>query len=979
MDAQPARLTMKIGHKYILVVMVVTLLASAASVALVRHELRQDALREARSKAELLLERNLATHAYFAHYLKPSVFKALSGSVPEGYFDPAWMSSTYAVRGIDKLYKDISKSAYYYKECAINARYPANEADSQEAQYIKRLNADPKLKLESGIREMDGKPFFVVLRRGEVLEQSCLRCHATPQEAPAGLVAKYGAKRSFGRRAGEVVSAVSIRIPLAAAFAQADRFTLYMSTGLLLVLFALSLLLVMLNRALFLKPLQTIGGQAAALSQDPGTGGNPISEDLPGEWRGLAQDFNLLFSKLHGHQEKLSNKISLATRNLATTNAQLQKEIAERRRTEQVLRQSEEKLRGIFDTVNSGIILVDPEGVITFANRRMAEMFGYEPDEIIGSNYLELTDGSHSQQARRKMLDLMQGVTDGVSHERRYRRKNGTSFWGHLSGKRLHHQDGSFWALVGVIHDISETKEAAERLRESERLFRKVFDVLPIGLWIADQHGQLLRGNPAGIAIWGGSPLVAPQEYGVFKARRLPSGQEIAPDDWALAHTVNEGVTVQDEILEIDAFDGVTRTIVNYTAPVLDDDGRVQGAIVVNRDISEQRRAENEKQLMAEQLRQAQKMEAIGNLAGGIAHDFNNILSVIIGYTELTKEDLDEGSPHRANLESVLQSSLKARDLISQLLAFGRRQVRELKSFTFNHVVEANQSLVRRVIGEDVELHIDLAQDVSPVSADQNQIEQVLLNLVANARDAMPQGGHLSIQTGNVELDQTADLVDPQVDAGSYAMLAVSDTGEGMDQKTRKQIFEPFFTTKEVDKGTGLGLAMVYGIVRQHGGNIAVESQPGQGTTIKVFLPQSAGQAQSPQEQTPLAPAVGGRETLLLVEDETMVRDMARHALERLGYNVLEAAGGPEALELVRSHSGAIDLLVSDVIMPKMNGRELYQALRQLLPELKVLFISGYDANIVSRQGILEHGTNFLQKPFSMAALAHKVRQCLDA
>ena len=345
---------MKIGHKYILVVMVVTLLAAASIVAIVHGQLRHDALREARSKAELLLERNLATHAYFAHHLKPSVFKALAGKTPKGYFDPAWMSSTYAVRGIDDLYKDISKADYYYKECAINARYPANEADPREALFIKRLNSDPKLMLHSSVRKLDGEPFFVVLRRGEVLEQSCLKCHSTPQEAPAGLVVKYGGKRSFGRSAGEVVSAVSIRIPLAAAFAQADRFTLYLSAGLLLVLFTLALLLVMLNRALFLKPLQTISGQASALSQDSGMGGEPLTENLPGEWRGLAQSFNILLRTLRSQREKLSDKISLATRNLAAANAKLQKEIAERKRTEEVLRQSEEKLRGIFDTVNSG-------------------------------------------------------------------------------------------------------------------------------------------------------------------------------------------------------------------------------------------------------------------------------------------------------------------------------------------------------------------------------------------------------------------------------------------------------------------------------------------------------------------------------------------------------------------------------------------------------------------------------------------------
>ncbi|MBU1451858.1 MAG: PAS domain S-box protein [Proteobacteria bacterium] len=970
---------MKIGHKYIVAVVVVALCAAMATVVLVRHELRQDALHEARSKAELLLERNLATHAYFAHSLKPSVFKALAGKTPEGYFDPAWMSSTHAVRGIDDIYKDISKSAYYYKECAINARYPANEADPQEALFIKRLNSDPKLMLHSGIREIDGKPYFVVLRRGEVLEQSCLKCHSTPQAAPAGLVALYGGGRSFGRKAGEVVSAVSIRIPLAAAFAQADRFSLYLSAGLLLVLFALSLLMVLLNRTLFLKPLQRISGQASSLSQNPEEGGQRLPEDMPGEWRGLAQDFNFLLDKLRSHQERLKNKISLATQDLANANARLENEIAERRHAEHVLRQSEEKLRGIFDTVLSGIILVDAQGVISFANRRMAEMFGYEMDELIGTSYLQHTHGSQTPEARQKMLDLMEGVTESVFLERLYWRKDGATFWGHLSGKRLYHQDGGFWALVGVIHDITEAKESAERLLESERLFRKVFEILPIGLWIADKDGKLLQGNPAGIKIWGGSPLVRQVEYGVFKARRLPSGQEIAPEDWALAHTVKEGVTVQDEMLEIDAFDGVTRTIVNYTVPVLDDEGKVQGAIVVNRDISQQRQAEEEKAQMAEQLRQAQKMEAVGNLAGGIAHDFNNILSVIIGYTELTLQDLGQNSPQGANLDNVLKSALKARDLISQILAFSRRQVRELKSFTFNHIVETNQSLIRRVIGEDVELRINLEPEPGPVSADQNQMEQVLLNLVSNARDAMPQGGSLTIETANVELDQAADLVDPLVEAVPYAMLAVSDTGMGMDPQTRGQIFEPFFTTKEVNKGTGLGLSMVYGIVKQHGGNLSVTSQPGRGTTIKIFLPRVDGQVQAPRETSQAAPMVGGEETVLLVEDEAMVRNMARRSLERLGYRVLEAADGPLALELAQNHTGAIDMLVTDVIMPKMNGRELYQRLRQILPEIKVLYISGYDDNIVSRQGVLEHGIHFLQKPFSVAALAQKVRQCLDA
>jgi PAS domain S-box-containing protein len=385
-----------------------------------------------------------------------------------------------------------------------------------------------------------------------------------------------------------------------------------------------------------------------------------------------------------------------------------------------------------------------------------------------------------------------------------------------------------------------------------------------------------------------------------------------------------------------------------------------------------------ERKTLESQLLQAQKMEAVGRLAGGVAHDFNNVLTAIAGYAELLREDLSADDARRADVEEILRASERAAELTHQLLAFSRRQVLAPRVLDLNAVVGDLDKMLRRLIREDIELRTALAPELGAVRADPGQLEQVILNLVVNARDAMPNGGKLTIETANAELDESYALDHPTVVAGPHVMLAVSDTGVGMDATTQARIFEPFFTTKERGKGTGLGLATVYGIVQQSGGHIWLYSEPGRGATFKIYLPRVD---QAPEH---LAPAPGaheaprGTETVLLVEDDETVRTLTRKRLEALGYTVLSVSAGADALNLAASHVGPIHLLVTDVVLPGMSGRELAARLESARPGLKVLYTSGYTDEAVVHHGVLDPGIAFLQKPFMSGTLARKVRDALE-
>jgi signal transduction histidine kinase/CheY-like chemotaxis protein len=405
---------------------------------------------------------------------------------------------------------------------------------------------------------------------------------------------------------------------------------------------------------------------------------------------------------------------------------------------------------------------------------------------------------------------------------------------------------------------------------------------------------------------------------------------------------------------------------------------QIAGAIANAQLYTERIQSEKERAALEEQLHQSQRMEAIGQLAGGVAHDFNNLLTVIKGYSQISLMELKEGDPLKPNMEEIQNAATRAAELTKQLLAFSRRQIMEFKVLDLNTVLRNLNKMLRRLIGEDIELLTFLSGGLGRVKTDSGQIEQVVMNLVVNARDAMRNGGKMTIETANLELDEEYAWKHVAVKPGNYVMLSVSDTGEGMSPEVRDRVFEPFFTTKERGKGTGLGLSTVYGIVKQSGGNIWVYSELGKGTTFKIYLPrvdQPLSEERKPlrKEEIPL-----GNETILLVEDEEGVRKLAVRVLKKQGYRVPIASQGEEALSVCREYKEPIHLLVTDVVMPKMSGRDVARLLEQIHPETKVLYMSGYTDTAIAHYGVLDEGIEYLQKPFTVDALARKVREVLD-
>ena len=429
---------------------------------------------------------------------------------------------------------------------------------------------------------------------------------------------------------------------------------------------------------------------------------------------------------------------------------------------------------------------------------------------------------------------------------------------------------------------------------------------------------------------------------------------------------------------------GAPRWFVNNLLGVVED-GLLTAIWGTQRDVTESRASEDRRtsaeealRQSQEQLRQAQKMEAVGRLAGGIAHDFNNLLSAILSYSEMVLVDLPEQHPSRDDIEQIRQAGNRAAELTRQLLAFSRRQLLQLRTLNLNIVVADVDRMLRRVIGEDIELRTVLAAALGHARGDAGQLQQVLMNLAVNARDAMPTGGTLTITTANAEVGEGAAARWPQVQPGSYVTLSVRDTGIGMSRDVQERMFEPFFTTKGPGHGTGLGLSTVYGIVTQIGGHIVVTSQPGSGSTFTIYLPIHAADTDQ-LALAPLRPAVrGGAETVLLVEDEALVRQLTREILRRSGYRVLEASDGVEALGVLRKHTGPIDLLLTDVVMPRMSGHELVELARPLRPEMHILYVSGYSEEAIARQGQLTEGIELLSKPFTPGVLTAKIRQLLD-
>jgi PAS domain S-box-containing protein len=523
-------------------------------------------------------------------------------------------------------------------------------------------------------------------------------------------------------------------------------------------------------------------------------------------------------------------------------------------------------------------------------------------------------------------------------------------------------------AISVLLFNIGRRRKAEARLRASEDGLEKAQSVAHIGSWDQDLVKSRLSWSSETYRIFGCGEERPAVSTEFFLTRVHPEDVQAVLRASSEARTHGKPYRVEHRILRPD---GTIRLVQQQAEVVRGQDGKVVRMVGTTQDITDLRSLE-------EQLRHSQKMEAVGRLAGGIAHDFNNLLTAINGYCDLILEDLSDENPLRSDLMEIRRAGERAATLTRQLLAFSRKQVLEPRVINLNSIVAEMDSMLRRLLGEHIQLNTHFQPDLGLVKADPGQLEQVILNLAVNARDAMPDGGRLTIETSNAVLDEDYARTHQTVVPGVYTMLAVSDTGCGMDSETLAHLFEPFFTTKDPGKGTGLGLSMVYGIVKQSGGSIWVYSELKQGSTFKIYLP-SLQEAREPDaSQEPLGKLAKGFETVLVVEDEVAVRSLARIALQRSGYQVLEAANGEEALSVSREHPGQIQLLVTDMVMPGMNGRQVAEALESQRPSMKVLYLSGYTENTITRGGALGADLPFLQKPFTTEVLLRKVRQVLD-
>ncbi len=622
----------------------------------------------------------------------------------------------------------------------------------------------------------------------------------------------------------------------------------------------------------------------------------------------------------------------------------------------------EGRYRGLLEAAPDAMVVLNQSGEIVLLNLQAERQFGYRRDELVGQKVENIIPKGF---AERLIADGTRSAADalaqqmGTGIELTARRKDGSEFPIEIMLSPLDGVDGVL--ITAAIRDITERK-------------RREDDLSRLVAVVESSHDAMISLTPGGIILtWNHG---AERIFGYSAAEATGrSIQILSPPGRPV-----EGLTLMERVERADtaeAFETVrvkkdgTRIQISLTlSSIKNSEGQVVGVSTVARDVTESKNLE-------EMLRQSQKMEAVGQLAGGVAHDFNNLLGVILGYTGLMLERLSPDDPNRKGVEEIQKAGDRAALLTRHLLAFSRKQVLQPKILDLNAVLAGTEKLLQRLIGEDIELLVVLAPALGRVKADAGQLEQIIMNLAVNARDAMPPGGKLTIETSNVIFDEEYSALHAAARPGPHVMLSVTDTGCGMDAKTKERIFEPFFTTKEFGKGTGLGLSTVYGIVKQSGGSVWVYSEVGIGTTFKIYLPSVDTSLEITPPVDRLEKVQGGSQTILVVEDEAALLQVTRQSLEAVGYVILAAHSPAEAIRISASHPGPIHLMVTDVIMPGMNGAQLATHLSALRPEMKVLYVSGYTDDTIVRHGVLDPGLAFLQKPFSPKTLARKVGEVL--
>jgi PAS domain S-box-containing protein len=639
---------------------------------------------------------------------------------------------------------------------------------------------------------------------------------------------------------------------------------------------------------------------------------------------------------------------------------------AEKVRAESALAASERRFRSLVQNSSDLVTIVAPDGTILYASDSAERIVGYSPPALVGTSLLEYLDQGDIGRVQGLLQNGNGKASVAGPVEFTLRRADGSPVWLEAVGTNLLN-DPTIRGIVLNARDVSERKRADRALRESEERYRDLFDNASDLVCVAAPDGSLLYVNQA----WQDGTGYGEDEIGQMKLLDI-----VHPDSREHYSGVLERVLAGERLDHVELIfvpKAGTPITVEGNLSCTFKDGQPSVVRGIYRDITERKRVE-------EHLRRAERMQAAGKLAGGVAHEVNNMMTGVIGFSEFILRTFDPGDPRRADVEEVIKAGSRAADVTRQLLAFTRQQFLRPQVVGINTVITEMEKMLRRSLGEDKLLELRLAPEAGPLRADRGQLEQVLINLVLNARDAMTDQGRVTIETADVVWDasyaQRHEGV--EIPLGRYVMLAVSDTGCGMGPDVLARIFEPFFTTKPIGQGTGLGLSTVYGIVKQSGGFVWVYSEPGEGSVFKVYLPEASAAPEAGPPPAPIAAPERGSESILVIEDEEVVRNLASRGLRDHGYTVVEARNGADALRYIEQHPGAVDLVISDVVMPEMGGRELAQRLALSDQGLPILFMSGYTGEDVVQRGLLDPGAPFQQKPFTPATLATKVRAMLD-
>ena len=911
-------------------------------------------------QASMALKFDLSIRKYVEQKVRPLMYELLG----EDEFVPETMSTSYVAHTI---FEDVRNEFpdYILKFSSDNPRNPANQAGPEELKVIEYFNNNPGLKRWEGPVLINGKQYMAKFSARRMTE-SCLRCHGDPKDAPASLLKRYGATASFHRPIDEVIGLDTVAIPMETIYGQlwSESIKTFIVSGLGLLLFFCAIIFA--TRFVITNRLTMISRHFVnAAQQEDYSSIRPIEIKGRDEISDLAFSFNTLSDKLKIFYSSLDGQVKERTRELADKNEQLQLEIEERRRAEETLQEREAFIKAVLDNLPIGVAVnsVDPAVKFEYMNDNFPKFYRTtrealaDPDTFWNAVYEE---PEFRKEIKKRVLD------DCASGDpkRMYwadvpiTRKGDETFF--ITARNMPVPDRQL--MISTVFDVTERKRAEESLRESEEKYRNLFENLYDVYYRTDDKGLITLLSPSVERYFGATPdeLIGQNMKNLYAQPK--KSEEF------LALLIKDGYVDNFEA-QLKRKDNSVIWVSTNAKLLKDEEGNIIGVEGISRDVTYPKELEG-------QIRQDHKMEAIGTLAGGIAHDFNNILGIILGNAELAMDDVPEWNPAKMNLKEIRTASLRAKDVVRQLLSFARKTRLEKKPTNIVPIVDESLKLLRSSIPTSIEIRQNITENVGTILADPTQINQVLINLCTNANHAMPDGGILEFSLKHATFDEDTASQYPDLTPGRYVNLTVSDTGHGISQEDIDRIFDPYFTTKEIGKGTGMGLAVVHGIVKDHKGIIIVESELGKGTTFSIFFPVVEKEAVVETQTDEKLPT--GNERILLIDDEESMVKLGHHRLERLGYKVEATTDPNDALELFRSQPNQFDLVITDLTMPKITGDKLVKEILNIRPDIPVILCTGFSEKIDEKKAKAIGAVEYVEKPLDQRDFALIVRKVLD-